>query len=112
MTDPTSWVYITSLFVSLYGAILFFWWWARVGKASSVFMYVTFIFLGEAVESLMSLNARMLHLACNSKGYETFIASWIWPGRKILTVIALAAIVVHMTWKIFHPKSENRRETD
>ena len=112
--DPTIWVYLVTLLISTYGAGLFSWWWIKKGAASSVFAYVTFIFLGEVVESGMSMYARMLRLGHDQADYTTFIACVLWPGRKLVTMLALVFIVVHMSYRAFRklPRGERRRETD
>ena len=114
LIDPTIWVYFVTLFIATYGTVLFFWWWGRKGAASSVFAYVTFIFLGEMLESGMSTYARMLRLGSDQADYIAFISCAAWPGRKLVTMLALAFIVIHMSYRAFRklPPGEHRRETD
>jgi len=104
--DPTACIYSMTLLVALYGAFLFLWWWEKKGRASAVFAYVTFMFIGEILESSLSLYARYLYFKDNHDGYYNFVNSWIWPGRKIITLIAFLLIVVHMSYKVFVQKND------
>jgi hypothetical protein len=111
--DPAAWMYVISLSIALYGTVLFAWWWGKSGAASSVFIYVTFVFLGEVIESALSLYARFLYFTCNLTEYAAYLSSWAWPLRKLFTILALSAIVIHMTYRACRAKSSpGRRETD
>jgi hypothetical protein len=114
LRDPTIWVYLVTLLIAFYGAGLFSWWWIKKGRASSVFAYVTFIFLGEIMESGMSLYARVLRIGYGQSAHEAFTSCALWPTRKLVTILALAFIVTHMSYRAFRklPAGENRRETD
>ena len=114
LSDPTIWVYLVTLLIAFHGVGLFSWWWIKKGRASSVFAYVTFIFLGEIVESGMSLYARVLRIGYGQTAHEAFTSCALWPTRKLVTMLALAFIVIHMSYRAFRklPAGENRRETD
>jgi hypothetical protein len=114
LSDPTIWVYLVTLLIAFYGVGLFSWWWIKKGSASSVFAYVTFIFLGEIVESSMSMYARVLRIGYGQSAHEAFTSCAIWPTRKLVTMLALAFIVIHMSSRAFRklPAGQNRRETD
>ena len=114
LSDPTIWVYLLTLLIAIYGVGLFTWWWIKKGSASSVFAYVTFIFLGEMVESSMSLYSRVLRIECGQAIHEAFATGYLWPARKLVTMAALAFIVIHMSYRAFRklPRGEHRRETD
>lgn len=101
LCDPTSWMYLFSLIVCLYGAGLFIWWWGKNGSASSVFVYVTLIFLGEFVESAMSIYARHLKALHGLEEYTCYVASNWFAARKLVTIFALISIAVHMSHRAF-----------
>jgi hypothetical protein len=110
--DPTLLVYIINLLIALYGVILFAWWWTKQGTASSVFAYVTMIFLGEVVETAMAAYARNLWICGAHREYAIFMEGFMWPFRKIVTLSALILITGHMTWRIFHQDEMKRRKDD
>jgi hypothetical protein len=105
---------VATLLSAIYGCGLFLWWWIKKGGASSVFAYVTFIFLGEVVESSMSLFARVLWLSCTMETHAKLMSSLFWPARKLVTLGALLFIVIHMSWRAVRKlgRGEKRRETD
>jgi hypothetical protein len=114
LNDPTIYIYLVTLLIAIYGSCLFGWWWISKGKASSVFAYVTFIFIGEIVESSMSLMARVLWVTRGLEYHRMLMESVFWPGRKLVTMVALAFIVAHMSWRAFRglPINQQRREDD
>jgi len=113
MKDPALWIYLLTLLVSLYGSGLFFWWWIKKRGASSVFMYVTFIFLGETIETAITMGARYRWVSCGIDSWHAYVNSWFWPLRMVVLTGALLFIVVHMTWRVFQKSPEkNRRETE
>jgi hypothetical protein len=104
--------YVISFVISLYGAGLFTWWWIRSGKASFVFMCVTFLFAGKAVESIVYTYARVLRLC----GDITFIdSSWIWAYKGIFSIIASAMVIGYLTLRaigLIHIPLHIRRKGD
>ena len=86
--------------VALYGFGLFAWYWGRVGKASSMFIYVTLLFMGIAFDHGVGLCARSMRFT-DSESYLVFMASWLWPARMYLLLAVLTAIVVHMTMRVY-----------
>ena len=106
--DPTALIYLATIVLTLYGAGLFAWWWIKKGQASAVFAYVLMIFLGEFVESCVALYARSLAM-CDEVAHHLLLMSPAWPSRKSVTVLALAAIVIHMSYRAF---CCNRKEQD
>lgn len=104
LCDSTVWSYLVAILISLYGTCLFIWWWGKNGNPSSVFAYVTFIFVGELQESATSLIARIIRLSGNADYYLQFLSSLWWTGRKTITIMALGALVLHMTWRAFFKK--------
>jgi hypothetical protein len=98
-SDISVLLYIVTIAVCFYGAILFFAWWMKKGAASAVYIYVTLLLLGQGFQSLLSLQARWLWLTGQIDKYEEFLCSWAWHSRTVLTLIACAAIVFHMTYR-------------
>lgn len=97
-------VYFIDVILSAYGAGLFSWWWLKNGTASSVFAYVTLIFLGELVEAIFSLYARYTIIIMGAHSHYELIMGAFWPTRKTVTIIALACVVVHMSYRAFTGK--------
>lgn len=108
-SDITVWIYIVTIAVCFYGAGLFFWWWMRIGYASAVYVYVTFLLLGQGFQALLSLQARWLWLTMQFDSYKEFLCSWVWHSRTILALVACAAIVFHMTYRAITNKDLGKR---
>lgn len=104
MKDPTTIIYTIDLIVAIYGIGLFSWWWIKQGRASAVFGYVTFMFVGETVETSLALYARMLMFFDSAEAYTNFLISHWWMTRKIVTVGVLICIVVHMSYRAFYQR--------
>ena len=102
--DATVLIYIAILVVAIYGTCLFTWWWVKNRRASSVFVYVTFVFVGEAIETGIALWSRMLGMYYSAEHKDAFQAIFLWPGRKIVILGALTALVVHMTVRLIREK--------
>ena len=108
--DATVWIYIIGLLISIYGTGLFFWWWARERNASAVFGYVAFLFVGEIFEVGLALYARYLMFLVGNDAYRAFLSSALWPGRKVVTLVAFLCIVIHMTWRVIAKPVYRRRK--
>uniref|UniRef100_A0A6H1ZDZ5 Uncharacterized protein n=1 Tax=viral metagenome TaxID=1070528 RepID=A0A6H1ZDZ5_9ZZZZ len=97
-------MYVFLFLVSAYGSVLFAWWWIKKGSASAVYAYVTFMLLGEAIESIIAVKARHFWMAGKLLEYQEFLCSWTWKMRTSITLIAITCIVIHMTYRaIFQP---------
>ena len=111
LSDPTVRVYIFDLIVALYGTGLFFWWWIKQGKASSMYAYVSFLFFGEIIEVGMMLYASGLRYFSTMEEYQVFLSAPLWALRKVVTLAAFIFIVVHMSYRAFcNPAYRRRRE--
>jgi len=100
MMDLTLILYALTMVVSLYGLILFMWWWAYEGRASSMYIYVTFLFLASLIESSLSFYVRCIGVRGDTEVYLDAVSSWWWPGRTVLTLIILVAITGHLTMRL------------
>jgi hypothetical protein len=101
LLDETMLIYVLVLAVSLYGAGLFLWWWSKKGKATNIYIYVTFIFVGEVIETAVVMWSRFLVLTGQASAKEIFQGSAFWSLRKVVLLIALSLIVVRMTQRRF-----------
>lgn len=98
------WLYLLIVILSLYGFGLFVWWWKKMGKASAVYKYITFLLLGIAMEHSVNLYARVcLHHGCYKKLINC-ITSTIWSARLYLVIICIGFIVFHMSYRAFFKK--------
>jgi len=96
MKDQTLIIYILSTTVSLYGVILFGWWWIKVKKVSAMYMYITFLFISDFI--LMIINAFTRYQRnIESEFYMNIFEQWWWPARLYLHLAVILAIVIHMT---------------
>lgn len=107
MPDLTLIIYITIALVTTFGAWLFVWWLARNKfHASSVYLYVTILIIGEAIRSWINVKGRSLALA-NDGSFLPFTMEWIWVLRSVLTLVGMGAIVGHMTYRVIIHRDPN-----
>ena len=83
--------------VSFYGFVLFCWWWAYKGEASTIYIYLTILLLGLGIDNGIEAYARYQWLAT---GVDSFRLTVWWPLRLVVGTIALFALVGHMTVRI------------
>lgn len=113
--DHAVWVYFITAVSALYGFLLFAWWWVKQGKATTVYKYVMLYLLGSFTTFSISMFSRY-HLLVHDS--HEVLESWYWPFRLYPMVLAIVALVVHMTYRVIvgssnhngnHPR---RRKTD
>ena len=93
-------IYAFCCLVSAYGFGLFAWWWKRIGSATEVYAYVTFLFLGILITAAIGIYSRYLHVV-NERHYDTFVDSVWWGLGPMLVLAVLCAIVIRMTRRIY-----------
>ena len=100
MWDVPTVVYLLCCGVSLYGFGLFCWWWKKIGRATEVYAYVTFLFLGVFVSGVVGIYSRYLHLK-SVPLYDTFVDSYWWATGPLMVLGVLTAITWRMTRRIW-----------
>ena len=114
--DGTLLAYIVLAITNLYGAGLFAWWWWKVGRPSSTFVIIMFVFLGAFVENAVGSWSRIAYWMYGRDVWEQIIIqSTFWPFRKLLTNGALIWLAVQMSIRYFRRSEgigEQRREGD
>jgi len=100
MCDLALFTYIALAVISSFGAALFIGWLVHSSyRATSVYLYVTLLISGEAIRSWINVQGRLYALA-NDGSFYLFSQGWYWPSRNILSLVALTAIVAHMTYRV------------
>lgn len=92
-------VYFFCCLVSAYGFGLFAWWWRRVGSATEVYAYITFLFFGVGTTSAIGIYSRYLHEISEPK-YHLFVDSFWWSIGPLSVLGVLTAITVRMTRRV------------
>ncbi len=98
--DMATWVYIAAFTISGYGLILFAWWWKKMGRATEIYAYVTFLFFGIMVSAALGVYARHLHIISEPR-YNEFVTSYVWASGPLLIVLVVFVIVFRMTRRVF-----------
>jgi hypothetical protein len=93
-------IYMACLAVGVYGFSLFTWWWKKIGSATEVYAYITFLFLGISISAGIGIYARYLHEISEPK-YHTFVNSFWWGIGPTLILLVLVAICFRMTKRLF-----------
>lgn len=102
--DLTFILYMLIIFFSVFGSGLFVFWWIKLGEASSVYSYVTAFLLGSTVNQSIEAYARYLFLVDSPEASDIFCMSAVWPLRLVIWLMALAAMVTHMAYRVFIQK--------
>jgi hypothetical protein len=92
-TDEAIWIYSLNLILGLAGSGIFIWWWTKAKKVSSIYAFITVLFLGTAVTSAVNLYARFALVLGSADYPELYLQSWWWPKRYFLHTGAMVALV-------------------
>lgn len=84
--------------VSAYGFVLFLGCWIHKKSASSVYIYITFLLLGMAIDNGCEAYARYQWIQF---GLDTFRKTAWWPMRLVIELVALSSLIGHMTLRAF-----------
>jgi hypothetical protein len=100
-------IYVSIAIVASIGSWLFLWWlYKNKFRASSVYLYVTFMIVGEAIRGWINVHGRELALA-DDGSFLPFTLTWPWALRSVLGLVGLTAIVVHMLYRILTGRDPN-----
>lgn len=99
LADFCFWSYIFTASVSLYGFLLFAWWWKVSGHASEVYIYVTLLMLANFAYYTFNSYARYVFIndVANLNTYEVIITSTFWKIRAVPELLIITIVVVRMT---------------
>jgi len=93
-------LYTLSALFSLYGLILFVWWWIKAVKVSGMYKYLTLFFLSNFI--LMGTNSfARWHKFIGSDFYFGIFEAWWWPARLYLHFFIVVIITGHMSYRAF-----------
>lgn len=99
--DIPSIVYTLTAVVGVYGFSLFAWWWRKIGSATEVYVYVTFLFFGVFVTSIIGLYSRYLHYQISCDVYDIFVKSHWWSLGPVMILAVLIGICWRMTRRVY-----------
>lgn len=99
ITDVTFYIYALAAFAGLFGFFLFSWWWMRVGSATDVYIYVSFLFLTNAFSDTVALYARYLRNIDPAR-MTIFHDCYLWDFRRIPELIVLIIFIVRMLLRV------------
>jgi len=98
--DLTLWLYILICAVSLYGGLLFLWWWIKIKHATAPFIYVTILLFGTFIRTAGDI-IKLLYFYCDGDEYLRIEGYAWWDMRLIPILIGISLIVGHMTYRAF-----------
>ena len=100
--DAAFLLYLFLTLVSLYGFILFSWWWAKIGEVSDVYAYVTYLFA-----SIVFMNAPQTYIRYifiidgTNTVYDSIVVSTMWTFRSVPCLIVITILVCKMTLRAY-----------
>jgi hypothetical protein len=92
LTDFTFWIYALTVLVSLISLVVFILWWARIGKASTIYACFTFMLFSISCDKSMALYARYIKLTESVKDVVCFTDSLLWDIRGVFFLLSLLVI--------------------
>lgn len=97
LADHSFFVYLTGTALGIYGVILFFVYWFRHSDHSmtALYGYLSLLIFGFTVK----ISIEMVMRVFSFHGYYSYLHEWWWPFRLYLENMAIALIVVHMTFR-------------
>lgn len=98
--------------MSGYGFLLFLWWFVKSGIRSVVYIYVMTLLAGICNWSIITLVMRYIYLAGDVAAHRVALESWWWPSRLWVGMVALYAIVGHMSYRAFWQRHRQEPELD
>ena len=104
------WLYLITCIGAWLGFGLFSWWKLKMGgKATVVYQYVRYLFLGIAVMNTGSVYVRWFRIV-DPDHYLALVGSWAWDARLWITLIFVWAILLHMSYRVFIQKTYDNGE--
>ena len=97
-------IYLLISLISLYTCLLLSYTWYKKKGASPVYIYVCLMVWGVFFNAAPLTVARYFS-TCNILFRDYIISSWMWPVRAYPLLISLAAIALHMTYRIITGKA-------
>ena len=102
-------VYLNAMltFATIYGVVIFIYWWIRLKKASPIFIYILLILISLSIENVVEMFYKIKYLNCfiayTSKSQELVQAmrNPIWIFKDLLLFIALLAFLMNMSTRIY-----------
>jgi len=105
-------LYAFNAAISFYGAGLFLWWWRKTGRASSIYILVTVLFVAEAIEKTIFSFLRYMSQYGATPGMEIhreIVTHPLWWTVALPTTTAFALIAVFMTRRIYRSNKAMQR---
>ena len=115
--DLAFWSYLYNGAISLYGFLLFAWYWKKVGRASDVYKFFTILLLSIAIVYGGNVHIRIIRAADHHKAIQ-FSDSLLWYARTWLEGLVLTIITFRMTKRVIttclysRGHLEDRRSSD
>ena len=108
-TDITLQIYFLIGIIATVGSGLFFYWMFKYSwYRSIVFIYVTILLTGEAIRAWICMWGRYTLIAQPGE-FMNFTLSWVWSSRLLLSLVSVAALVGHMSYRALTKDSKDRR---
>jgi hypothetical protein len=107
-TDIAFLSYAVMCLVSLYGFLLFLWWWYKIKKVSDVYAYITYLFASMVFVFAPQIYARYL-LFVDKENYTDLLRSSTWELRSIPAIIVLLIICIKMTIRTYYTIKSSKR---
>lgn len=95
------WIYLLCSIITLWGSIIFTWWWLKTGRATEVYRYVTVLLFAEFTEKSVLTIWRYQRMNELYYGDSLMIDAAWWPFISVPTTLAFFVLVLVMTTRIY-----------
>ncbi len=103
LSDFTFWTYSVSFILAAYGFSLFAWWWWKIGKTTEIYVYITLLFLSDAILFGGNFHGRVLKYI-DPKAAVEMLDSWAWALRSLLHIVITTLIICRMTRRVMRTR--------
>ena len=100
LKDPVFWIYLSSILMYFYLAVVFLFWWVKVKSANTIYKAMVFLFAGLSISRAGAITLRIVHHV-SLDDWIPIVKSKIWIFRILPESIALLFVVVVVTKRIY-----------
>lgn len=93
--------YGITILLSLYGFLLFFWWWLKIGKATEVYLYVMFLFGAIVFAIGGAFHGRVYTITGQHEAFHSLVTGPLWKIRIVPVTVVIALIVARMSRRVY-----------
>ena len=109
LNDFVAFSYAVVIMLCLWGFVMFFWWWRKIGKATEVYLYIMSLFGSMVFAIGGALHGRIYTITNQHESFHSLVNSFLWRVRMVPVAIVIALIVFRMSQRVYLNIKASRR---